>query len=218
MPNTLAEYQSLYDGKYEEVLAMDKLEFIGVIMNGVREHLDRWLQIASLVHELRPRTIIDAPCGWGVVGSLLQWQRGYRPDSIVGLDVSPTSCRIAKSVFNYNETYRADLASFYTHPTKAELVMCMEMLEHVHDPLVTAMNAIGMSSKYVLFTTPNETGEVDGEFHVRKIPLNDLVGIANDAVGVLGVNFKVVRAFELVSKFTEKPHWTGWNFVLLEAQ
>jgi len=181
-------------------------DFVSRFYNSFREHADRFHFVMSLVRELKPASVLDLGCSYGAFGALVRWGHGYAPQRITGVDFSSESLAFALRYSGYDTVITADLQTRQDFP-KADLVLCMEVLEHVQDPWTVAVNAAQASTKWVLFSTPVEE-EFDGLFHVRHVSPENLLAWASAA------GLYPVRAQFLESEFCEKPHWKGWNFLL----
>lgn len=209
-PNTTEQYAKLYDEAYKDVFSQEA--FFDIMLNGLREHMDRLDHVCSKIRELAPESILDMPCGWGWFGGLVRWQRGYSPKTVVGVDVSDTIVDFCMKRMRYDHVLKYDLTTPLDLGRKFDLVLCMEMLEHVHDPKTVIANALRHAGKHVLFSTPVEDGDVDGEVHVRHV--ENLVSFIGEHYPQ-DTAFYIEDAWFLESKHGEKPHWKGWNFALL---
>lgn len=203
----MTEPAALYDEH-----AAGEVERFATLMNGVREHLDRFYHCVKWVRELRPRSLLDVACGYGHLTALYAFYLDG-PERVLGLDVSPLHCAVAGKGFGV-DTVR--LAVEEATPERVggtfELVCCTELLEHVEAPWVVVRRCADLSTRWLFFSTPVEAQDVDGTFHVRHVsPANHYSLIATNAPGF------VCKRLELVpSLFCEKPKWLGWTFSLWE--
>lgn len=194
--------QELYD---EHGRGTDK-EFAGRTINSIREHIDRLCEICRVVHSLAPESILDAPCATGLITALVT-----SPERrVVGLDISSVYCDMAKEMYGV-QTVCVDIRD-YRPEERFDLVMGMEILEHVEAPLEIFRALVRCSKRYVLVSTPEEHGAVDGTYHVRRVCSDDLSIWANMA------GLTKVKQWFLPSMFCEKPKWQGWNFLLGEVR
>ena len=182
-------------------------EFTKLLLNGLREHIDRLAEISKTVYALHPQSVLDVPCNMGLITSLVSMYLNG-PKRVVGVDVSDEYVRMAREYFNVN-AIQADMLT-YQPDEKFELVMCMEMLEHVPNPEDYVKKACELSSKWVLISVPIEAEPVDGEIHVRKVHPTELWD------WLVGAGAHVARMWTLPSAFCEKPKWLGWMFALGE--
>jgi len=180
-----------------------------VIVNGLREHIDRVAEICKVVYSLKPKSLLDAPCATGLITTLVKWYLDG-PTRVLGIDISEAYCNIAKHTFGL-DVVCTDMLSWNTDE-QFDVVMCLEMLEHVPNPQDYVTKAASLSSKWVLLSIPLEAMPVDGVIHVDKIHPTALWDWAINA------GLQVERMWVLPSAFCEKPKWLGWIFLLGEKQ
>lgn len=109
--------------------------------------------IESLVARARPDTILDAGCGEGVTLQSLRPRSVFRG---VGLDLDPARLQLAAAgiadpllVCGNGEDLPFPEAAF-------EMVMVLEVLEHVGRPERALREAHRVSSRFLLASVPNE--------------------------------------------------------------
>lgn len=199
--------RKLYEDQALALLQHEK--YLVDILNGFREHVDRIHFVMATVKGLKPESVLDLACNIGVFGAMLRWNHGYAPKSVVGLDISPSNCEHAVRVMQYDRAINADVESWRpSADDRADLVLCMELLEHVAAPWVVTGVALMAAKQYVLFSVPVETGDPDGIYHVRKVSLEDLTG------WIRSHNGQIAWSQFVASEFCEALHWKGWLFVL----
>ena len=197
----------LYEKHAAERLANES--FTRDMLNGLREHVDRIHYVMSTVRELAPESVLDIACNTGIFGAMMRWTHGAAPKTVVGIDISPSCCEFVTRVMGYDRAVCVDVNQWAPEEIdRADLVLCMEVLEHLEAPEVLVGKALAAAKKWVLFSVPQEEGDVDGEFHLRKILLEDLNGWVQSHGG------KVVWNEFVASEFCEADHWNGWIFVL----
>lgn len=204
MRTTTAEIRDLY-----ELHDSDLFDDFPSLVNGIREHVDRIYTVCKIVKLEHPASVLDIGCNRGLFGSLIRLNHGS-VKNVSGVDISGCSCRHALKM-GYDHAYQLNASEPFNLSQKFNFVLCMEILEHVPDPIQVVRNAFThlYPGGKALFTCPVEEGEIDGEFHVRKVLREDLLHWIEEA-GFL----KHPQNFFLESTFCEKPHWKGWNFVL----
>ena len=117
----------------------------------MRRVIDGFLcDVESMVGSVDAKTVLDAGCGEGFVLSRLSEKH------LVGVDIS----RGALSVARQNSP-GASLAcgDVYQMPFKFQnfdLVMAMEVLEHLREPEKAIAEISRLSKRYCLFSVPNE--------------------------------------------------------------
>lgn len=193
-----------------EAHAIDNAKrFIENTRTALREHVDRFAEVARVVAELRPSSILDAPCGPGVLLDIVA-SGPYQPRRVVGIDISETNVWIVRNLYGH-EALALDVIHYYPSE-RFELVMCMELLEHLEDSEFYVGKILTLSKKWALFTVPVEAGEVDGTYHVRKVHPTEIVKWVEKAGGT------IKRIWMFPSSLCEKPHWIGWIFALAEVK
>jgi 2-polyprenyl-3-methyl-5-hydroxy-6-metoxy-1,4-benzoquinol methylase len=195
---------SLYD---DAITSLSPGDLWRTLANNMREHLDRFDEIARLVRRLAPSTVLDVGCSLGEIGSLLRLSYGS-VEYLVGLDFSKAACDFAREYMNYDETLCLDASVAHTAlGNQFDMVLCLEVLEHVPDPAAVCANVYHWTRRHALFSCPVQLHAPDGEFHLRRISAQAL------CTYVVGAGFAVVDAHFVQSHFCE-PWWLGWNFVL----
>lgn len=192
---------------YEEHDAVMFPDF-GLLLNGIREHIDRINTVCRLVHEVAPRSVLDIGCNRGLFGQLIRWNHQEKK-FIVGVDISRLSYKYAKGVMGYDMTHTLNASEPFSLGIAFDLVLCMEILEHVPNPEQVVWNAYThmCPGSIAIFSCPHELGEIDGEFHVRQVPLQTLESWVHK-------HLSIRDSWTLPSTFCEKPKWQGWHFVI----
>lgn len=181
-----------------------------IFLNGMREHIDRLNHVSSLIWDLAPVSILDVACQRGHFGSLALWNHGT-VKRLVGVDINRLALRDATTA-GYHATHCVNVAEpFYLNET-FDLVLCMELLEHVPVPqtVVQSIKLHVNDGGKALFSCPEEWGDIDGEFHVRRVRKEELEDWVRSA------GFQILDSHFFPSKFCEKPKWQGWNYVLAQ--
>jgi 2-polyprenyl-3-methyl-5-hydroxy-6-metoxy-1,4-benzoquinol methylase len=179
------------------------------LVNGLREHVDRLHHVMKLVWTIDPWSILDVGCNRGLFGQMVQWSH-QRAKRIVGVDVSRLNCAHVVLHADYAEAHFLNASEPFELQERFDLVLCMELLEHVPTPETVVQNVQRhlKPKGLAIFSCPLEEGPVDGEFHVRHVSMEDLVGL------VEGQKMDIRDKHFLRSHFCEKPKWQGWNYVI----
>lgn len=104
----------------------------------VRALLDR--------HEVRPRSIVDVGCGAGVVLSTLQpW---YPSARLTGYDIAPAADRFWEAPRRQDiQLVVGDFTA--TETAKVDVILALDVLEHLQDPYAFLSRLRGRASWYV---------------------------------------------------------------------
>lgn len=196
---------------YEEA-AVSELGNTDAFWNGLREHMDRFSTVCQVIFNLHPLSVLDLGCHLGMWGQLIRWQ--HQPKKyIVGVDIAPTCVEHAVQKMGYDRGVVHDLTQemkTIDGPTPFDLVLCMEILEHVTDPQAVLHNARIHARQHLICSVPVERGKEDGIYHVRRVEVNQLEHWVRKA------GFAIQECRFIPSRFCEKPHWDGW--ILLKAE
>lgn len=119
----------------------------------------RWLierfhaTAAALLVQANPRSILDAGCGEGIaMQTLLARQTGY----VAGLDGSLGALQIAEHINPAKSFINGDLTGLPFPSDSFDLVVCMEVLEHLDQPERGLAELCRVSSRWLLLSVPHE--------------------------------------------------------------
>lgn len=120
----------------------------------VRRLFDGFFEtVARMVEESRPERVLDAGCGEGEtierLGSLL-------PHPVTGVDLNPDSVRFAASRLPEDRFDTADLLALPFDTDSFDLVLCLEVLEHIPDPRPALAELARVSSCDLILSVPHE--------------------------------------------------------------
>lgn len=108
---------------------------------------------AMLLAQTNPGSILDAGCGEGIAMRRLLAQHAAR---VVGLDGSVGALQIA-SRLNPRRGFVAGFLPDLPFPSRSfDLVVCMEVLEHLDDPEAGLAELCRVSHRTLLLSVPNE--------------------------------------------------------------
>ena len=114
-------------------------------------------QVVAMVRRAAPAAILEVGCGEGYV--LAELQRAGVDAALTGVDLSPEAIgaarqRVAPPARLEVGDARALRRSGATEP--ADLVMMLEVLEHLDDPAAMLDDLVGLTTDWVLLSVPRE--------------------------------------------------------------
>lgn len=109
--------------------------------------------IQSLVAIARPKTILDSGCGEGITLRYLQERYAFRA---VGLDLDPARLQLAAGGIVSSPLVCGNGEDLPFPSGAFEMVIVLEVLEHVGTPERALREAHRVSSRYLLASVPNE--------------------------------------------------------------
>lgn len=110
--------------------------------------------LIDLIAPLNPKKILDAGCGEGfTLAKLFERKIG---DELEGIDYSKDAIRIGKKNHPNLNLKTGNIYSLSYRNNQFDLVICTEVLEHLEKPAIALSEVERVSSKYILFTVPNE--------------------------------------------------------------
>jgi len=104
--------------------------------------------------KINPSTIIDVGCGEGFTLSRLQEEKVGKVLS--GVDNLDTAIKLGKKINPSLKIKKGDIYKLPYKDNSFDLVLCMEVLEHLERPAEALNELKRISKKYVLLSVPNE--------------------------------------------------------------
>lgn len=121
-----------------------------------RLFLNRFLDTVYYeISKLDPKTILDFGCGEGFFLKAMK-DRGLSGAKILGVDIRKESLKRAKTLLPEYDFKQSDLFQITPDEFQFDLVMAIEVLEHLSEPEKFLKCLTLLSSKHVLFTVPFE--------------------------------------------------------------
>lgn len=113
-------------------------------------------RIASLISAIEPTRLVDLGCGEGDVASFLFRKKVINPENYVGVDISLLSIEEAKTSLPDFDFMHDDFFDHVPEYKEGDLVIVLEVLEHLENPeiLLNLLNTI--SVKQAVFSVPWE--------------------------------------------------------------
>ena len=99
----------------------------------VQRLIHRFLsEVIEQIGEIRPERIVDIGCGEGQLAR--QLDKLPFPVDYRGFEINPEAIDIARRLSPARSFYQADLFQLDLEEGAADLVVCLEVLEHLADP------------------------------------------------------------------------------------
>jgi SAM-dependent methyltransferase len=124
--------------------------------NPLQRHLlDRFHAAAHdlLAQTAPPRRVLDAGCGEGFA---MRAVLGASPAAVVGLDGSPGAVHVAGQLNPGRGFAAGDLYALPFPAASFDLVVCMEVLEHLDEPERGLRELVRVSGGWLLLSVPHE--------------------------------------------------------------
>ena len=107
------------------------------------------------INKLDPKTILDFGCGEGFFLKAMK-DRGLSEKKILGVDTRKKAVENASSLLPEYDFKQTDIFQINPDEFQFDLVMAIEVLEHLYEPEKFVKHLNLLSSRYVLFTVPFE--------------------------------------------------------------
>jgi len=108
----------------------------------------------KIVKPTKPQKILDVGCGEGF--TLVNLSRNKIGKTYEGVEYSNNSIRLAKKLYPGLNIKKGDIYDLQYRDNSFDMVICTEVLEHLKDPQKALRELARVTSKYVLFSVPNE--------------------------------------------------------------
>ena len=120
-----------------------------------RRLIDRFhTKITEIVVNLQPSTLLDAGCGEGFVADI--FQKAMPGARITGFDVLEDSVKLA-GLRNPLATFAVgDIYDTGFEDSSFDVVYCLEVLEHLHEPDRALRELARVARKHVVLSVPHE--------------------------------------------------------------
>jgi len=109
--------------------------------------------LREVVTELQPASVLDAGCG---EGETLERLHDLMPGDVFGLDINPACVRFASARLPAYRFETGDVCSVGHEDDRFELVLCLEVLEHLADPNRALRELVRVSRRHIVVAVPNE--------------------------------------------------------------
>ena len=120
----------------------------------VRRLIDRFYgRLGAIVAEMRPSSVLDAGCG---EGETLARLGASLPERRPAIDISPEAVEFTARRFPEAEVRCESVYELPFEDDSFELVICLEVLEHLRDPGAALAELSRVSSSEVVVSVPHE--------------------------------------------------------------
>jgi ubiquinone/menaquinone biosynthesis C-methylase UbiE len=109
--------------------------------------------VGEVIEPLDPATVLDAGCG---EGETLERLAGILPAYPVGVDLNPESVEFAKKRLPGAEISVGNLLELPFADSDFDLVLCLEVLEHLPDPGAGLSELLRVAGSDVVISVPHE--------------------------------------------------------------
>ena len=110
--------------------------------------------VSAHLHGVGYRSLLDVGCGEGFVLETIK--KDFRQRKIVGVDVNSKALKVAKEKLSEVRFIKADICNLPFEENSFDMIICLEVVEHVTD-YHKALNEIKrVSGKYILLSVPWE--------------------------------------------------------------
>jgi len=108
----------------------------------------------NLVMFLMPKEKVDMVLDVGCGDGYLCYQFNKKIKNVCGIDFAENRVKYAKSKFPEIEFVQGDIYNLPIQNNSYDIITCVEVLEHIEDPLKAILELKRVSRDYILFTVP----------------------------------------------------------------
>ncbi len=108
----------------------------------------------DMVKPLRAKRILDVGCGEGFTLKKLEEKKIGKKNE--GIDYSNDAIKIGKKIYPELNLKKGDVYKLDYKDNSFDLSICTEVLEHLEDPDKAVSEIRRVTSKYIVFSVPNE--------------------------------------------------------------
>ena len=120
----------------------------------VRRLFDRFFdRVSDQIAAAAPTRVLDAGCG---EGETIERLRDLLPTPVQGVDLNPGSVEFASERLPEDSFEVGDLTDLRFDDDSFDLVLCLEVLEHIPDPEPALREMARVSSSELLISVPHE--------------------------------------------------------------
>ena len=126
--------------------------------NPVKQYLIRRYQQAmmEMLQPLKYHSILDIGCGEGFNLQYLKAHLDNDHIRLSGMDIRHPALLKAQTLCPSADLFCGNIFQLPVKPAVFDVVLCLEVLEHLQDPDTAIQNILSLSRNYCLFTVPHE--------------------------------------------------------------
>lgn len=111
-------------------------------------------EIGNILNGISYNKVLNAGCGDGV--ELLQIKKYLKGKKIIGVDIDPVQIKAAKKNIPDIKFMLGDIYKLNFKDSEFDLILTIEVLEHLKYPEKAIKELLRVSSKYTILSVPNE--------------------------------------------------------------
>jgi|SRR3989344_1827537 len=111
-------------------------------------------EIGNILNHLSFKKVLNAGCGDGI--ELLQIKKFLKGKSVYGLDIDPVQIKAARKNIPSMKFILGDIYKLQFKDSEFDLVLSIEVLEHLVRPEKALKELSRVSAKHAIFSVPNE--------------------------------------------------------------
>lgn len=111
-------------------------------------------ELFKMLKPLRAESILDVGCGEGFTLKKLEEKKIGKKNE--GIDYSKDAIKLGKKIYPELALFEGDVYGLKYKDNNFDLSICTEVLEHLDDPKKAVAEIKRVTSKYIIFSVPNE--------------------------------------------------------------
>jgi ubiquinone/menaquinone biosynthesis C-methylase UbiE len=171
-------------------------------------------KLFNMLKPLKIKTILDVGCGEGFTLKKLK-EKGIGENN-EGIDYSKDAVEIGNRIYPHLKIKQGDVYNLNYKDDAFDLSICTEVLEHLNNPTKAVKEIMRVTSKYIVFSVPNEPFFIMANFLRGKY-------LKNFGNHPEHINHWTAKGFEkfLTSqglKVVKSKHPFAWSLVLVRVK
>lgn len=111
-------------------------------------------ELFKILKPLKAESILDVGCGEGFTLKKLEEKKIGKKNE--GIDYSKDAIKLGKKIYPELALFEGDVYGLKYKDNNFDLSICTEVLEHLDDPKKAVAEIKRVTSKYIIFSVPNE--------------------------------------------------------------